>query len=333
MFRVTKKGSPAQRPPTGLDVDPTQVIRIDSEMRKDLRWWKETAYRFNRHSFPFLVRMKPEINLVVTSDASDIGFGARFGNRWFAYRWLFRETDRFHIAYRDLFAVVCALATWGAEYRGKVVNFWCESSAEERYLEEGHPRATRTISTTPAAKATHRARSDGEAQRRAPRATIALEAKWDHRKRNALARKGKQGPRTSIDDPTTRQPSCNAPATLTAKTDILAPCELGRLSTRSIRLNHRCTPFKSIAKTDSGPNSRLRCLGRPQPRHQNGLDSKDFSRIRVLLSECRPLHKSSLRRILRGLDTLEELKGDRDRKRYPIPTSHTCETSSGNSTD
>ena len=160
-------------------------------MRKDLRWWKETAYRFNRHSFPFLVRMKPEINLAVTSDASDIGFGARFGNRWFAYRWLFRETDRFHIAYRDLFAVVCALATWGAEYRGKVVNFWCESSAEERYLEEeGHPRATRTISTTPAAKATHRARSDGEAQRRAPRATIALEAKWDHRKRNALARKG-----------------------------------------------------------------------------------------------------------------------------------------------
>ena len=84
---------------------------------------------FNHHGFPFL-RDVPPANMShrLATDASDIGFGGHYGNNWFSYPWLFGEKHIYPIFYRELFAVICAVSTWGDRWSGQIIHFFCDST-------------------------------------------------------------------------------------------------------------------------------------------------------------------------------------------------------------
>ena len=65
----------------------------------------------------------------VTSDASGHwDCRAWSQHRWFQYQWP-EEALHFHIAFKELFALVMAYATWGHEWCGSQVKCWCDNEA------------------------------------------------------------------------------------------------------------------------------------------------------------------------------------------------------------
>jgi hypothetical protein len=108
---------------------PGRVYALTSEFHLDIQWWRENMEKFNHRGFPFLTDCPPEnMEFELATDASDIGFGGRFGNEWFAYEWAHGEAERYSIAYRELFAVVVAVCTWGHLFKGKIIHFWNDNT-------------------------------------------------------------------------------------------------------------------------------------------------------------------------------------------------------------
>ncbi len=108
---------------------PGRVYRLTTEFHLDIQWWRDNMVKFNHQGFPFLTDCPPEcMELELATDASDVGFGGRFGNEWFAYAWEHDENELFTIAYRELFAVVVAVCTWGHLFRGKIIHFWNDNT-------------------------------------------------------------------------------------------------------------------------------------------------------------------------------------------------------------
>ena len=56
------------------------------------------------------------------SDASDLGFGAFYGNEWIQGDWSTWK-KKISINYRELFAIFAAAETWGQDWRGKRIIF------------------------------------------------------------------------------------------------------------------------------------------------------------------------------------------------------------------
>ncbi len=62
------------------------------------------------------------------TDASGTGFGACWQGAWLMGRftdWAREES----MAFKELFAVAMALATWGPQWQGKKIHFFCDNKA------------------------------------------------------------------------------------------------------------------------------------------------------------------------------------------------------------
>jgi hypothetical protein len=107
-----------------------QQLILSEEFHLDLQWWRANARTFNHHGFPFMTDAMPSFTceLETASDASDQGHGAYHGGAWYACRWEEGEKDKFPIFYRELYAVIRAISTWGDQWKGQVIHFYCDST-------------------------------------------------------------------------------------------------------------------------------------------------------------------------------------------------------------
>ena len=102
----------------------SRKYKLTAEFQLDIAWWRENLEKMNHHGFPFLTDCPPtSMELQLATDASDKGFGGRFGNEWFSYPWVQGEAERFPIAYRELYAVVVAVCIWGHRFTGQIIHF------------------------------------------------------------------------------------------------------------------------------------------------------------------------------------------------------------------
>ena len=86
--------------------------RLNNEFRADLRWWHIFIEHWNGIA---IIPVPTAVNVVVTSDASGLwGCGAWCQLQWFQYQW--PEACAQHISFKELFALLVAVATWGRHW-------------------------------------------------------------------------------------------------------------------------------------------------------------------------------------------------------------------------
>lgn len=102
--------------------DRTHPIRLNVEFKKDLQWWDRFLGQWNGVSFWLFPGVPTITDVHVSTDASGtIGYGAIYGNKWFAGAWDPQQLCH-SIAYKELFPIVVAACVWGHEWeRGHVV--------------------------------------------------------------------------------------------------------------------------------------------------------------------------------------------------------------------
>ena len=89
-------------------------VTFNAEARADIAWWQKFLPTWNGIS---IIQSTPvsSADLCLFTDASDMGLGGVYRNKWFFSGWS-RGWDQLHINVRELFAVWVALRTWGSEW-------------------------------------------------------------------------------------------------------------------------------------------------------------------------------------------------------------------------
>ena len=102
-------------------------ITLNSEGRADIAWWLEFLPSWNGVCF---IQSEPvtSVSLSLYTDASGVGFGAVFGQKWFSHPWP-EDYSSFHINIKELFAIVAAVLTWGHEWHDQQILFFTDNSA------------------------------------------------------------------------------------------------------------------------------------------------------------------------------------------------------------
>ena len=97
-------------------------ITLNTEAKADILWWINFLPQWTASSMipPILAIRSTDLQLY--SDASDIGYGATFGNSWIQGAWNHFESA-LSIDYRELFAITAATFTWGHNWQGKRIVF------------------------------------------------------------------------------------------------------------------------------------------------------------------------------------------------------------------
>ena len=95
-------------------------VTLNTEARKDILWWNEFVSQWNGVSIiPTPLQSSPDMELF--TDASDLGLGCVFGNKWTFAEWpeTWKGTS---INAREAFAIWAAVRVWGRGWRnGQVV--------------------------------------------------------------------------------------------------------------------------------------------------------------------------------------------------------------------
>ena len=113
-------------------------IRLNTDFRADLAWWRCFLQGWNGISFlptpPYLPR------LCMASDASGHwGCGAWFGNNWFLIQWT-PQSVLLPIAVKELLPILIAGVVWGHMWHGHKVECLCDNQAVVACL---HSRTSR----------------------------------------------------------------------------------------------------------------------------------------------------------------------------------------------
>ena len=114
-------------------------IRINSECRSDIKWWLEFLPSWNGISMFYEDNWSNNIDLELWTDASDIGAGAYFQGKWIMlpFTGKYEYCVSKSIAWRELFAIVIAIVTWGDQLKSKRVQFHCDNLTIVQILQKG----------------------------------------------------------------------------------------------------------------------------------------------------------------------------------------------------
>lgn len=108
---------------------------ISRSARADVFWWHQLMPRWNGHSIIHELRWERSDKLCLTTDACGTGYGAMFGDAWFAGAWspdqlaAAHRTSHCSMPFLELHALVQAAATWGPLWRGRNIIFLCDAHA------------------------------------------------------------------------------------------------------------------------------------------------------------------------------------------------------------
>ena len=97
-------------------------INLNKDAVDDIKWWCEFLPRWNRSS---IIPESHEItsnDIKLFIDASNIGFGAIYDKSWIQGQWGVGTKDH-SIDFKELFAIVASVMTWGTTWEGKRIVF------------------------------------------------------------------------------------------------------------------------------------------------------------------------------------------------------------------
>ena len=115
-------------------------VKIPLEVMEDLAWW---AHQPNLERGVPCVAPKPTIH--ITTDASDLGWGAHAEHKALQGRWS-TKTINSHINHKELLAPLRVLENWGNDLQGEVIQFWMDNQTAVAYISK--QGGTRSCSMT-----------------------------------------------------------------------------------------------------------------------------------------------------------------------------------------
>lgn len=108
---------------------PHHLIRLNKEVKEDLKVWLSFLAEFNGRSFFIDDAWHSSCKLSLYTDASGaIGFGAVFGSRWCYGRWP-QAWAYCNIAILEFYPIVLSLYLWGHEMSNQCVLFFTDNEA------------------------------------------------------------------------------------------------------------------------------------------------------------------------------------------------------------
>ena len=108
---------------------PHHLIRLNKEVKEDLKVWLSFIADFNGCSFFINDTWQNSSKLGLYTDASGaLGFGAVFGNRWCYGKWPPDWAYR-NIAILEFYPIVLSLYLWGCEMSNQCVLFFTDNEA------------------------------------------------------------------------------------------------------------------------------------------------------------------------------------------------------------
>ena len=117
-------------------------VKLTRPVKADLRWWRDSVRSHNGVSMiPHPWADHSALN--VFTDASDLGMGGYFHPDWFYSPYLasLAPARGYSINWRELYAAVSALATWGPQLAGKNVYFHIDNQAVVAVLKKHYSPA------------------------------------------------------------------------------------------------------------------------------------------------------------------------------------------------
>ena len=103
-------------------------IYLNKDAREDILWWHNFLPHWNGVSVIQESVTSNESLSLYTADASGVGFGASYGNKWFSHSWP-QSLQQHHIMVKGLFAIVAAVFTWEEEWKNKQVLLYSDNLA------------------------------------------------------------------------------------------------------------------------------------------------------------------------------------------------------------
>ena len=99
-------------------------ISLNKLAQADIEWWLTFLPSWNGIEL-FQVDTKAEA-LQLFTDASSLGLGGVFGNKWFSLHWP-QSFVTFDINFKEIFAIYTALVLWGPELKNKQITVFCDN--------------------------------------------------------------------------------------------------------------------------------------------------------------------------------------------------------------
>ena len=114
-------------------------VRLNKACRDDIKWWIMFLPRWNGVSLSPDVTWTTNIDMELYTDASDLAAAGYFNGKWFLFQFQgpFCYLQKYNIAFRELLAIVIALATWAPLMRRKRILFHCDNLAVVHIIQSG----------------------------------------------------------------------------------------------------------------------------------------------------------------------------------------------------
>jgi hypothetical protein len=111
-------------------------IKLNKGIQDDIKWWLAYLPQWNGKSWMYDEEWTDNAVLDLWTDASDKGFGAYYQGAWIMEPFDDDQIKR-SIAWRELYAIVKAAATWGKHLKQRRVLFHCDNLAVVQILQSG----------------------------------------------------------------------------------------------------------------------------------------------------------------------------------------------------
>ena len=116
-------------------------ININAQTREDIKWWVEFLPSWNQTSLIPETFEVTSTDLKLFTDASSVGFGAIYAKSWIQGRWD-ESANEYSIDFKELFAIVAAVMTWGSQWEGKRIVFFTDNLPITQIWHSGTSRSS-----------------------------------------------------------------------------------------------------------------------------------------------------------------------------------------------
>ena len=114
-------------------------VKLNKAIREDIKWWLAYLPVWNGVSAFQDEKWCTNFDIKLYTDSSDLGIGAVFNNEWFYEQ--FSHTQQGgklkSINWRELYAIVKALSTWGIKFCDKRILIYCDNEAVTYIVNSG----------------------------------------------------------------------------------------------------------------------------------------------------------------------------------------------------
>jgi hypothetical protein len=111
-------------------------VTLNSEARADLNWWRRFLPGWPGSSLMLNSEWSLAPDMELYTDASNTGYGAFWAGKWFNTTWAPPQLN-LSIAWRELYAILVACATWGTQWKRLKILFHCDNSAVVQIWQRG----------------------------------------------------------------------------------------------------------------------------------------------------------------------------------------------------